>query len=182
METLMLSAAFEPMRRISWQRAMLLLVAGRAEVVEVYADRTVRTVRVTFQMPSVMRALGGYHGSWRLTPKFSRQNLWKRDGGKCAYCQRDVPIHKSTYDHVMPRSRGGKTAWTNIVIACVACNQRKGARTPEEAGMTLLVKPRRPSKGEIPWGSMVTWSQGMPLSWRQYLTDRKYWSGKLDSD
>jgi 5-methylcytosine-specific restriction endonuclease McrA len=181
METLILSTAFEPMRRLPWQRAMVLLAAGRVEVIEEYSDRTIRTVRFNYPMPSVVRFVRGLR--WRAKHvTFSRRNMYARDEGRCQYCARQVPRHLTTWDHVIPRSRGGKTTWTNIVVACLKCNQRKANRTPDEAKMPLRRQPIRPAHDPNRWGSAVTWQLGMPLTWRQYLLDRHYWEGALDSD
>lgn len=181
MDTLVLSAAFEPLERISWQHAMTLLVAGRVEIVEEYQDRHVRTVRCVLAMPSVLRFVHAL--KWRGRGlRFSRQNVYLRDGGRCQYCQRVVPRHATTYDHVIPRSRGGRTGWDNIVIACLACNQRKGNRTPEEAAMPLARRPTKPKHLPDQRGVILTWDQGMPLTWRQYLVDVRYWSDALETE
>ncbi|TNF35902.1 MAG: HNH endonuclease [Deltaproteobacteria bacterium] len=181
MDTLILSAAYEPIERVSWQRAMTLLVAGRAELVEEYEDRHVRTVRYVYAMPSVLRFVSGL--KWRRrSVRFSRQNVYLRDGGRCQYCRRPVPRHAATYDHVMPRSRGGRTTWKNIVIACLPCNQAKGARTPEEAGMRLAKEPVVPKRLPDARGVTITWDKGMPLTWRQYLIDRRYWNDALEQE
>jgi len=181
MDTLVLSAAYEPIERITWQRAMTLLVAGRAELVEEYEDRHVRTVRYAYAMPSVLRFVHAL--KWRARGvRFSRQNVYLRDGGRCQYCRRVVPRHAATYDHVMPRSRGGRTSWDNIVIACLRCNQAKGNRTPEEARMRLASAPVEPRSLPDQWGMTITWDKGMPLTWRQYLVDRHYWNGALEEE
>ena len=181
MDTLVLSAAYEPMERISWQRAMTLLVGGRAELVEEYEDRSVRTVRYELAMPSVLRFFHALKRRGRGVT-FSRQNVYARDHGRCQYCGARVPRHAATFDHVLPKSRGGRTGWHNIVIACLPCNQRKGNRTPEECRMPLATRPTRPRQLPTSWGVTITWDKGMPLTWRQYLTDASYWNGALDTD
>jgi 5-methylcytosine-specific restriction endonuclease McrA len=179
METLVLSTAWEPVQRITWQRAMVLLTAGRAEVVESYDGRYVRTVRVTFDMPSVVRFVGMTRRWRRRSIRFSRQNVWLRDRRRCQYCGVSLERHQSTYDHVVPRCHGGATSWSNVVIACFGCNQRKGGRTPLEAGMRLLTQPRRPRSLPGPVGVTVTWDPGMPLTWRQYVSDMSWWNSEL---
>ncbi|MBL8955201.1 MAG: HNH endonuclease, partial [Myxococcaceae bacterium] len=128
MDTLVLNATYEPLCRISWQRAITLLFNGKVEVVDEYEDKTVRSVTFELKMPSVVRFLRLLK---RRKPvvRFSRENVYARDGGKCQYCTRPVSRAEATYDHVTPRRLGGVTSWDNIVIACVACNQKKGGRT-----------------------------------------------------
>ncbi len=181
METLVLSAAWEPMERVSWQRAMTLWVTGRVEIVEEYEDRVVRTVSVQLPMPSVVRFVRALRRH-RPGVKFSRENVYARDKGRCQYCGHRVPRHLATYDHVVPRSRGGLTRWDNIVIACLPCNQRKGNRTPEDARMRLMSEPVKPRSLPDSWRLRFTTDRSMPPSWRQYLTDMSYWYGQLSED
>ncbi len=179
METLVLNATYEPVARVPWQRAITLLFMGKVEVVEEYEDKTIRAVTYELKMPSVIRFLRMLKGRKRAI-KFSRENVYARDSGRCQYCSGRLPRQEATYDHVLPRSQGGMTRWDNVVIACVPCNQRKGGRTPEQAGMKLLsipVKPRR-----LPEGVRLTfiYEKGMPASWRTWLRDVAYWHGELE--
>jgi 5-methylcytosine-specific restriction endonuclease McrA len=114
--------------------------------------------------------------------KFSRQNVYARDGGRCQYCLVAIPRAEATYDHVVPRAQAGRTTWENVVIACVPCNQRKGGRTPEQAGMALRVRPARPKKLPDALRLTFTWRKGDPPSWRGWLRDAIYWGGELDND
>src|SRR5258706_1525270 len=145
METLVLTASYEPVARVSWRRAVTLLFEGKVEVIEEYEDRLIRSVTFEIKMPSVIRFLRAIRARQK-TPKFSRENVYARDGGRCQYCMKRVMRHEATYDHVTPCARGGKTTWQNVVIACVPCNQKKGARTVEQAGMNLSSTPSRPKK------------------------------------
>jgi 5-methylcytosine-specific restriction endonuclease McrA len=180
--------------------AVLCLILGKAEVLE-ESDKTTRSlslppwvkepvsqsktpdcvVTVTWRLPSVIRVLHRISGRKR-TVKFSRQNMYTRDQGRCQYCGVVVSHTKATYDHVVPRSKGGKTRWENIVIACHACNQKKASRTPEEAGMILRKKPIRPTKPADVASLTLAWHDGMPPSWRQWIRDQIYWTGELESD
>jgi 5-methylcytosine-specific restriction endonuclease McrA len=146
-ETLVLSAAYEPLARVPWQRAVTLLWIGKVEVVEEYADLVVRAPTLELQMPSVVRFLRALRGRIKKTVRFSRANVYARDGGRCQYCQRALARHEATYDHVVPRAQGGRTTWENVVIACEPCNQKKGGRTPEQAAMPLVRMPTRPRGG-----------------------------------
>src|SRR5262245_53484624 len=181
METLVLSATYEPVARVTWQRAITLLWQNKVEVVEEYADREIRAVSVTVKMPSVIRFLRALR-SRRRAVKFSRENVYIRDRGRCQYCGRRVVRFDATYDHVVPRKLGGLTTWENIVIACVACNQRKGGRSPDAANMRLLATPMKPAKLPDAYRFTLTFRSGMPASWRQWLQDHDYWTTELDND
>jgi 5-methylcytosine-specific restriction endonuclease McrA len=179
METLVLTPSYEPLARVGWQRALLLLWQGKVEVVEEYEDKLIRSVTLELRMPSVIRYL---RMTKRGVPglKFSRDNVYLRDRGSCQYCGRKVSRMEATYDHVLPRAQGGRTCWENIVIACVPCNQRKGCRTPQVAGMALRSTPVKPTR--LPGAGQLTfaWDKGMPLSWRKFLRDVAYWHGELE--
>ena len=179
METLVLNAGYEPVARVHWQRAVALLFQGKVEVVEEYVDKEVRAVTFTIKMPSVVRFLRAIRGKKKAV-KFSRQNVYARDGARCQYCQSKVARNEATYDHVVPRAHGGKTTWENIVIACVPCNQKKGGRTPTQAKMALRVPPVRPKKLPDVMSITFTFQQGMPDSWRGWLRDVAYWSTELE--
>jgi 5-methylcytosine-specific restriction endonuclease McrA len=181
METLVLNSTYEPLCRISWQRAITLLFNGKVEVVDEYEDKTIRSVTFELKMPSVVRFLRLLK---RRKPviRFSRENVYARDSGKCQYCSRAVSRSEATYDHVLPRRLGGKTSWDNIVIACVPCNQKKGGRTPDQARMKLKVLPSRPAKLPDTIRLTFTWDKGMPPSWKNWLRDMTYWHGALDED
>jgi len=179
METLVLNPGYEPVARVPWQRAISLLFLGKVEVVDEYEDREIRSVTFVVKMPAIVRLLRALRGA-RKALSFSRENVYARDGGRCQYCGAGVRRDQITYDHVVPRSRGGKTTWENIVIACVACNQKKGGRTPEQAGMKLRTSPVRPKK--LPEALRITlaFREGMPESWRAFLRSYSYWHGELE--
>ncbi len=181
METLVLNSAFQPVARITWQRAITLLFLGKVEVVEAYEDKTIRAVSFEIKMPSVVRF---FRMLARRKPivRFSRENVYARDNGQCQYCARKVTRPEATYDHVTPRSQGGRTTWENIVIACVPCNQAKGGRTPQQARMALRSVPVKPKK--LPDSVRLTFmfQKGMPASWSNWLRDMTYWHGSLDQD
>lgn len=179
METLVLNATYEPVARVTWQRAISLLFSGKVEVVEEYDDKTIRSVTFEVRMPSVVRFIRMLK---RRKPviRFSRENVYARDNGKCQYCHKKITRAEATYDHVVPRAQGGRTGWDNIVIACVPCNQSKGGRTPEQARMKLQVKPAKPAKLPDTLRLTFTWEKGMPQSWKNWLRDMTYWHGELD--
>jgi 5-methylcytosine-specific restriction endonuclease McrA len=158
-----------------------LLFLKKVELVEEYEDREIRSVTFAIKMPSVVRFIRALRHRKKVV-KFSRENTYARDNGSCQYCGKRVTRAEATYDHVVPRSRGGHTDWTNIVIACMPCNQRKGGRLPDEAGMRLQSIPVKPKKLPDTLHLTFTWQKGMPESWRSYLRDLTYWHGELVSD
>ncbi|QSQ19706.1 HNH endonuclease [Pyxidicoccus parkwayensis] len=178
METLVLSQSYEPVARIPWQRAVMLIFQGKVEVVEEYEDRFVRSVTVAVKMPSVIRFIRGLRKGPKGV-KFSRENVYLRDNCRCQYCGVKVSRPEATYDHVLPRAQGGKTCWENVVIACVPCNQKKGNRTPEVAKMALRSKPVKPKKVSDTLHLTFMFEKGMPVSWAKFLGDMAYWHVEL---
>lgn len=139
---LVLNQSYEPISICNVQKAIVLLVLTKAELVAGLENRAVRSVRESFAFPSVIRLRRYIHAPIKKI-ELSRKNILRRDGNRCQYCGTTrAPL---TVDHVMPRSRGGGDSWENLVCACVKCNIRKGNRTPDEAGMKLAKTPRRPT-------------------------------------
>ncbi|GGK24557.1 HNH endonuclease [Deinococcus malanensis] len=158
---LVLNASYEPLHVTSAKRAITLVQYGVAEVLE-DSDDIVRSPSMYMQVPSVIR-LRRYVRRPKVHPvPFNRRNVLRRDTFACQYCgSRD----ELTMDHVMPRSRGGRHHWENVVTACRSCNQRKGSQTPDEAGMPLRTRPRAPSFGVYAHGQYAHWQPG----WAIYL-------------
>lgn len=173
MNTLVLDQAYRPHKIVSWERAVTLMFMGKVEVVEEY-DEEIRSVSISIKMPAVVRLLQKIRGNKRGV-KFSRINILTRDGHKCCYCGRHLTFSRVTYDHVLPRARGGRTVWDNIVSSCKPCNERKGDRTPAEAGMRLVRAPVMPKSLPI---TMLRLEPGVtvPDKWATYI----YWQGQLD--
>lgn len=182
--TLVLDVGFQPINRTTVGRAVLLLLKGKAEIIErhdVDLRGDTRTATEQFRAPSVIRLLSVIPRQQSRGVKFSRLNVWRRDGGRCQYCGEKISLSEMTYDHVIPASRGGTRRFENVVACCYRDNQRKAGRTPEEAGMRLLRKPVRPRTlgAHLPF-STVVWTDGYPANWRQWLLDVMYWSDALD--
>lgn len=174
-QTLVLNATFEPLVVVDWQRAITLFYRGKVEIVATH-DREARSVSFAFKLPSIVRLLRfvRVRGRDEVVP-FTRSNIYARDGYTCQYCDERFADRDLTFDHVTPQAQGGSKGWANIVTACVPCNRKKGARTPTEAGMTLLRQPKRPTKASV----LLRISIGMrtaPASWRDYL----YWNVELE--
>lgn len=173
MQTLVLSQSYEPVKIVSWQRAITLLFLNKVEVVEEY-DRDIKHTLVVIKMPAVVRLLEAFRRV-KKPVKFSRVNIYGRDKFSCQYCGIKLTIAEGTYDHVLPRAQGGKTNWENITTSCSDCNGKKANRTPEQAGMKLRSKPVRPEWVPV---MAIQVGQNFPEAWRDYL----YWSGELESD
>lgn len=164
---LVLNASFEPLHIVTWQRAMQLLFQGKVEVIE-ESDHEIRTVRFSMKVPAVLRLLTYVPLSRkRQIVRFSRSNIFIRDDHRCQYCGQKFNKTHLTLDHVIPIVQGGKKSWENIVTACKPCNQRKGGRTPVQASMHLIRKPRQPS-----WLPSASLQLGVSVSnerWKIYL-------------
>jgi 5-methylcytosine-specific restriction endonuclease McrA len=137
---LVLNASFEPINVCAARRALVLVLKGVASAEET-SPQNVRSSRAVFRLPSVIRLLE-YRRIPHQARALSRKNILMRDRYTCQYCQRTLPGSDLTLDHVIPRSRAGETSWENLVACCHHCNNRKGNRTPEEAGMKLQRQPR----------------------------------------
>lgn len=138
---LVLNQDYSPLSVCSAERAFLLLYLQKAELVHDDPETKMRSVDEDFPMPSVIR-LQKYIFIPYKSVILTRQNIFKRDRQKCQYCGKGKDL---TIDHVLPKSRGGKSTWTNLVAACKKCNSLKGDKTPEEAEMPLNAKPFKPS-------------------------------------
>ena len=136
---LVLNASYEAVNVVSAKRAMVLVCKGAA-VVQESSTHFLRTPSMRLPLPSVIR-LVAYRFVPRHTRSVSRKSIMERDGFTCQYCRERLPAAKLTLDHVIPKSRGGRTSWENLVACCFACNNRKGNRTPSEAGMELARMP-----------------------------------------
>lgn len=163
--TLLLNQGYEPIKVISWQRAITLLFLGKVEVVAEY-ERGIRSINRVLKAPAVVRLVRSIRRHLRPVA-FTRAHLYARDGYRCQYCGARPGAEALTYDHVVPKAQGGTTCWTNIVTCCSSCNRQKGGRTPREAGMRLLATPTQPT-----WQPAVAIRLSLrtvPEPWRDYL-------------
>ena len=140
-KVLILNQSYEPISIITTKKALVLLVLMKAELVEARSNASIRSVRGRYPFPSVIR-LSAYLRVPFKKIELSRKNILRRDGMRCNYCGTAQP--PLTVDHIIPRSRGGGESWENLTSACVKCNNKKGNRTPDEAGMRLLTQPKKP--------------------------------------
>ncbi len=140
---LVLNASYEPLQIVSARRAIVLLLQEKAELIEA-AERQLRASAVSIDMPLVIRLVRYIKIPRRLKLPCSRRGVLARDHETCQYCGAQPGRTNLTIDHILPRSQGGQTRWDNVVTACRDCNRKKGGRTPEQANMILLIKPRQP--------------------------------------
>lgn len=161
---LVLNATFEPLNIVTVRRAIVLLLKEKAEVIEATEAR-IRSQYLTLDVPLVIRLVYYVRVPHRLFLPLTRRTVLARDHYTCQYCGAQPAKSRLTVDHVVPRSRGGETDWKNVVTACVPCNQRKGQRTPQEAGMRLLALPQRPQ-----YIALVLLGKAQAHeSWRKYI-------------
>ena len=134
----------------------------------------IQAVGYELQAPRVIR-LPHCDRRPRLGLRFNRRNVFARDANRCQYCGKSFPTSELSLDHVLPKSRGGPTSWDNIVCACVACNVRKGGRTPREARMQLVRQPAMPKRSPL---MAVKLHNPKYASWKNFV-DQAYWLADL---
>ncbi|MEO9969405.1 MAG: HNH endonuclease [Hyphomonadaceae bacterium] len=163
--------SYYPLSLWCWQDVVKAVFLGRVEVIAEY-DYTIRSQSFEMRLPSVI-ALHEFVNQNR-SPAFTRFNVFLRDGFKCAYCGEPSEL---TFDHVIPRSKGGRTSWTNIVAACSPCNLRKGGRMPNEARMFPAKTPIQPNHYQLQEIGRKFPPGHMHETWLDYL----YWDIELDA-
>ena len=140
MRTLVLNAGFEPLAVVSFKRALVLVMNGKATIIAADAEHPVFGLTESWDRPSVILLRRYVRIPSNRRVPVSRRGVLRRDGQRCAYCASSA----TTIDHVLPRSRGGADSWENLVACCLKCNNAKGDRTPSEMGWTLRVHPGPP--------------------------------------
>ena len=163
--------SYYPLSLWPWQTAIKAVFLERVDIVASYA-REVHSPSWTMPIPSVI-ALRQYVKPNEF-PAFTRFNLFLRDRFTCQYCGSP---HQLTFDHVTPRRLGGRTSWENVTTACAPCNLRKGGRTPEQAGMPLLLKPIRPTSWHLQERGRAFPPNYLHETWRDWL----YWDVELEA-
>lgn len=196
---LVLNKHYAPVRVVSARRAFCMIFKEIAEIISVEDSRYqsydfqswrevsafraryerehydwVRCVRFDLAVPRIIRLMF-YDRLPRTAVKFNRRNIYARDRNRCQYCGGKFPTHELSLDHIVPRSRGGESSWTNVVCACVKCNVRKGGRLPEEAHMRLIVDPVKPRRSPV---VTIRLTSEKYASWKQFL-DTAYWNVEL---
>jgi 5-methylcytosine-specific restriction endonuclease McrA len=175
---LVLNADFRPLSYFplslwGWQDAVKAVFLDRVNIISEYDDE-VHSPSFAMKLPSVI-ALKTYIPMAR-RPAFTRFNVFLRDRFACQYCGHALPASELTFDHIVPRSRGGRTSWTNVVTACTDCNLRKGNRHHTEIGMTLRRIPDQPSNYQLQQIGRAFPPNFLHESWRDFL----YWDVELE--
>ncbi len=175
---LVLNADFRPLSYFplslwSWQDSIKAVFLDRVSIVSQY-DRVVHSPSFEMKLPSVIALKQFIRLNRR--PAFTRFNVFLRDSFACQYCGRYCPTHELTFDHVVPRSRGGRTTWNNVVTACQSCNLLKGNRLPRQTRMFPKSRPNQPSTFELQENGRAFPPNYLHHSWRDFL----YWDTELD--
>lgn len=177
-QALVLNADYRPLSYFPlslwpWQEAIKAAFLERVNIVSEY-DRLVRSPSREVRLPSVI-SLKRYIPMAR-RPAFTRFNVFLRDRFSCQYCGFGAPTEELTFDHVVPRSRGGRTTWENVVAACMTCNRAKGDRLPRESRMQPRVEPEVPTVRLLQHNGRAFRPDFLHESWSDYL----YWDTELD--
>jgi 5-methylcytosine-specific restriction endonuclease McrA len=143
---IVLNGDFSYLCTVSWKRAINLVLAEKVKVLK-YSDKVINCVEKAFKVPAVVALIKIVRMVFRHKVPYSKKNVLARDQHTCAYC--GMKSKALTIDHIIPRSRGGKTDFDNCVACCKKCNDLKAARTPREASMTLLKRPFQPTISEF---------------------------------
>ncbi len=176
---LVLNADFRPLSYFplslwSWQDSVKAVFLDRVNIVSEY-DRVVRSPSFEMRLPSVISLKEYIHLDRR--PAFTRFNVFLRDHFDCQYCGQHFYSEELTFDHVIPRSRGGRTTWENVVTACQTCNLRKGDRTPAKCQMHPLMRPIQPTTFQLQENGRAFPPNFLHQSWNDYL----YWDSELEA-
>ena len=188
-QTLILNQHYRAHEVIDWKDAVTRMFSGKVEVLVQYDEVLAHIDRQTLgTFPELKRALRQVIGTdaeemtikvpavavlrrkisaTKTGVKFSKINVCLRDDFRCQFCGKKLPMSQLNYDHVVPRSKGGRTTWDNIVMSCLPCNDRKRDRTPEEAGMPLLSVPVRPKV--LPMNEPYIDPQRVPPEWEGFI-------------
>ncbi|MEO0895554.1 MAG: HNH endonuclease [Bacteroidota bacterium] len=160
-QVLVLNQDYQAISLVDFQRAFILVLLKKADTVETYTDQKIRTVKAEFDFPSVIR-LTSYVNLPYKKINLTRHNIFRRDGNRCVYCG---SRERLTLDHVIPRAKGGRTTWNNLVTACYKCNSKKGDLDLQDSGLELKTQPYRPSFIMF----LSQFSGKIDQSWKPYL-------------
>ena len=167
--------SYFPLSLWSWQDTIKAVFLDRVTIISEY-DSYIHSPSLTMRLPSVI-ALKDYVQQSR-HPAFTRFNVFLRDRFSCQYCTREFQAQDLTFDHVIPRSLGGRTTWQNVVAACSRCNLAKANKLPKECGMKPRVEPIQPSTWQLQENGRKFPPNHLHHSWRDYL----YWDTELETD
>lgn len=162
MRTLVLNAGYEPLAVVSFKRALVLVLGGKAVVLACDEDNPVHGLASDWDRPSVILLTRYVRVPSGRSIPVTRRGVLRRDAQRCGYCG----SYATTIDHIQPRSRGGADSWENLVACCLRCNNLKGDRTPQEMGWSLRFTPRPPHGTS--W--MVRGAERALPQWEEFLT------------
>ena len=166
MQTLVLNASYEVMKIVNWKRAVTWFFLDKVDIIEEYSEY-IGTPSIEMKIPAVVRYRKLIRPKYRAL-KFSRTNIYARDNFTCQYCTHKIAQSKLTLDHVIPKSKGGPSSWTNCVACCISCNVKKADRTPKESSMKLLHEPRQPNQTEAFALAIRLKAITIPDVWKNY--------------
>jgi len=171
---LLLNTTFEPLTVVTARRALKLLFSKKAHSIE-EGSAFMQTIRARVRIPSVIQIVYDIRKPY-MAPKFSKRSVFIRDSYNCQYCGKHTP--KPTIDHIIPRSKGGKTSWSNVVTACHGCNNKKGDISLKEAGMRLIKEPHEPKF--LVYSAVI--SPARVKKWERYFHPEKFDNESLHMD
>jgi 5-methylcytosine-specific restriction endonuclease McrA len=161
---LVLNLDHSPVAVVPVHKAIVLCLLEKANVLTTYDLLSIRTVSRSFEYPAVIR-LAHYKSIPFRGVLLNRTNIFRRDRGECQYCGSKRHL---TIDHVIPKSKGGQTVWTNLITACNRCNVNKGDKTPEQAGLHLRSEPFKPSLSYF----LAEYAERQAEEWLPFLPSR----------
>ncbi len=161
-KTLVLNSGYQPLRVISWQRAIVLVLLEKAKIVS-EKDSPILTKSLNINKPDVIRLVKYFKVNSK--PRLNKINLLIRDGFKCQYCLKDLNYNDSTQDHVIPKCHDGKSTWENLVIACKSCNNKKGGKLLKDTNLILRKEPK-------PLEFKQFYIKDCPKSWEDYISKK----------
>jgi len=189
-QTLVLNKSGMPINVVPWFKAMskcyneVTLPTGetvkKAIAIAWHEEEFLKKIGYSFLLPSVIQLTYSEYMPTKFvkTVPFNRKNVFLRDNGKCLYCGKQVTLSTFTFDHVIPRKLGGKSGWLNVVVSCERCNNRKGGKTAEQAGMVLIRKPFTPTLNKAAPKEIIN-KIGARIPYKTWL-DWIYWNIELE--
>ncbi len=167
MRVLLLNSSYEPLKIVSWKKAVILIYKEKAQLLEEYDNLLIRSPNLVLKAPSVIRLYYYVNINKYKILRFSKENIFFRDNYTCAYCGNKFNKSQLTLDHIIPYSKGGRKTWTNIVTACNYCNNKKGSYNLDQVNFRLLNKPFKPSENS--YIAFHNKFHTIPVQWRNYL-------------
>ncbi len=169
-DVLLLNSSFEPIRILSWERAMVLWFCDKVDILE-FHNLHIKTAKNLLQLPSVLKLKKYIYPKHLRKVRFCRENIYLRDEYSCQYCGVKLSFKELTLDHVIPLSNNGPRNWSNLVSCCRGCNQKKANKTLHEAGMKLRSEPKTPRW--LPNFEMDPNQNEFPEIWLEYFESNK---------